>query len=240
MPLQRDQRIAAPVECADACRGATPAPYRIRRAPLGDGPARLSASPRLSRAATCPGASVSALLVACQRLGVAAKTGQAPAAIVVHGSACGVVRQHIVECGERLLVALERVEDHSVIDQSVGRSGLRLAARRRPGAGPRPSGPADAAARRPDAAHRNCSDRSRARHRRSAAASSRPSLLMQRQRLLDGVGRAQRLRSRLIGHAWITRRSFWPRPDMLMQWRTQRAACHPAFELFFDSIGQHG
>ncbi len=54
-----------------------------------------------------------------------AKTGQGPAAIEMHGSACGVVRQDIVKCDERVPVALERIEDHSIIGQSVGRSGLR-------------------------------------------------------------------------------------------------------------------
>ena len=173
------------------------------------------------------------VVVACQRLGVAAKTGQAPAAIKVHGSACGVVRQDIVKCGERVLVALERIEDHSIIDQSIGRSGLRLQ---------RGGDQAQALDRAALLMPQNATQMQgieivRIRREHGIVDLSglvEPSLLMQRQRLLDGVGRAQRLRSRLIGHAWITRRSFWPRPDMLLQWRTQRAACHPAFELFFE------
>ena len=35
-------------------------------------------------------------------------------------------RQGFVERSERLLVALERIEDNSVVDQRVGCSGLRL------------------------------------------------------------------------------------------------------------------
>ena len=74
----------------------------------------------------CPGASASALIVACQRFRVAAEARQGSTAIIVTRGAFGARRQGIVERSERLLVAFERIEDNSVVDQRVGRSGLRL------------------------------------------------------------------------------------------------------------------
>ncbi len=108
------------------------------------------------------------LFVTRQRIIVASETGQGSTAIIVRRSAFGAPRQSVVERGKRLLVAPERLENDSIVDQSVGRTGPCRRARHRPGASLRLTGPAGAAARRTDAGHRNCPDRPQATHRRSA------------------------------------------------------------------------
>ena len=73
-----------------------------------------------------PGRKRQRLIVTCQRFRVAAEARQCSTAVIVDRGAFRARRQGIVERGERLLVALERIEDNPVVDQRVGCSGLRL------------------------------------------------------------------------------------------------------------------
>ena len=109
----------------------------------------------------------------------------------------GAPRQDFVERGERFLVALERFEDDPVIDQRVGRSGLRLER-----GGDQAQAFDRAALLMPENAAQMQGIEIVRIGREQRIVDPRgfpePALLVQRQRLLDGVGRAQRPRSRCL------------------------------------------
>src|SRR5580704_4763252 len=62
-------------------------------------------------------------LIACERVGVAAEILERQAFVVVSGGVGGPRRQDLLEGGERLLVAFERVEDDAIVGECIRRSG---------------------------------------------------------------------------------------------------------------------